>query len=106
MPTGGGQRTLYFHGNDANNYTKFWIDSAGALRLKVVQAGVPMVDLASPSGSVTNNRLALLCAVAWLAIEVPLGSHGQAAVAAALEGLRSEGLAETDGEGRWRLPAS
>ena len=43
---------------------------------------------------------------AWLAIEAPLGSHGQAAVAAALEGLRSEGLAETDGAGRWRLPAS
>ena len=42
---------------------------------------------------------------AWLAIEAPLGPHGQAAVAAALEGLRSEGLAETDGAGRWRLPA-
>jgi A/G-specific adenine glycosylase len=42
---------------------------------------------------------------AWLAIKAPLGSHGQDAVAAALEGLRSEGLAETDGAGRWRLPA-
>ncbi|MET1232152.1 MAG: hypothetical protein ABWY52_04805 [Candidatus Limnocylindrales bacterium] len=42
---------------------------------------------------------------AWQAIEAPLGSHGPEAVAAALEGLRSEGLAETDGTGRWRLPA-
>jgi hypothetical protein len=43
---------------------------------------------------------------AWVTVEAPVGSHGPEAVAAALEGLRSEGLAETDGSGRWRLPAA
>jgi A/G-specific adenine glycosylase len=43
---------------------------------------------------------------AWVTFEVPLGSHGPEAVDAALDGLRSEGLAETDGRGRWRLPAA
>jgi len=43
---------------------------------------------------------------AWQTPETPIGSHGPEAVAGALEGLRSEGLAETDGSGRWRLPAS
>jgi hypothetical protein len=41
---------------------------------------------------------------AWVIIAAPVGTHGQEAVAAALEGLRSDGLAETDGSGRWRLP--
>lgn len=41
----------------------------------------------------------------WVPIEAPIGSHGQEAVAAALEGLRSDGLVETDGSGRWRLPS-
>jgi hypothetical protein len=62
-PLGSSQRTIYFHGDDGNNYTRFWIDSDQALRLKVVQAGAPIVDLASASGIVTNNRLALLCAM-------------------------------------------
>ncbi len=41
---------------------------------------------------------------AWLTIAAPIGAHGPDAVAAALGQLRSEGLAETDGSGRWRLP--
>jgi A/G-specific adenine glycosylase len=43
---------------------------------------------------------------AWLPIAAPIGPHGPAAVATALDQLRSEGLAETDGSGRWRLPVS
>jgi A/G-specific adenine glycosylase len=53
--------------------------------------------------------MARLCAApgeTWVTIELPLGSHGPAAVTAALDGLEAEGLAETDGRGRWRLPAS
>jgi A/G-specific adenine glycosylase len=41
---------------------------------------------------------------AWLTIAAPIGAHGPDAVASALAQLRSEGLAETDGSGRWRLP--
>ncbi len=40
----------------------------------------------------------------WVAFEAPMGSHGPESVAAALEALRSEGMAETDGTGGWRLP--
>ncbi len=41
---------------------------------------------------------------AWLTIAAPIGAHGPEAVASALAELRSEGLAETDGSGGWRLP--
>jgi A/G-specific adenine glycosylase len=41
---------------------------------------------------------------AWLTIAAPIGAHGPDAVASALAELRTEGLAETDGSGRWRLP--
>jgi adenine-specific DNA glycosylase len=41
---------------------------------------------------------------AWLTFEAPLGAHGPEAVEAALEELRRDGLAQTDGAGRWRLP--
>lgn len=41
---------------------------------------------------------------AWLTFAAPIGAHGPDAVASALAELRSEGLAETDGSGRWRLP--
>ena len=41
---------------------------------------------------------------AWQTIAAPIGAHGPEAVASALAQLRSEGLAETDGSGRWRLP--
>jgi A/G-specific adenine glycosylase len=50
-------------------------------------------------------RLSAVPDDAWVTVEAPLGSHGHRAVAVALEGLRSEGLVETDGSGRWRLPA-
>ena len=41
---------------------------------------------------------------AWLTIAAPIGAHGPDAVASALAELRTEGLVETDGSGRWRLP--
>lgn len=41
---------------------------------------------------------------AWQTIAAPIGAHGPDAVASALAELGSEGLAETDGSGRWRLP--
>ena len=41
---------------------------------------------------------------AWQTIAAPIGAHGPDAVASALAQLRSEGLAESDGSGRWRLP--
>jgi A/G-specific adenine glycosylase len=43
---------------------------------------------------------------AWMTIEAPLGGHGPEALAATLEELRTDGLAETDGAGRWRLPSA
>ena len=41
---------------------------------------------------------------AWVTVEAPIGSHGSEAVAIALDALRSEGLVDADGDGRWRLP--
>jgi hypothetical protein len=62
-PIGSGSRTIYFHGNDANNYTRFWIDGDRAVRLRVLQNGAPIVDLASASGIITNNQVALVSAM-------------------------------------------
>ena len=72
-----------------------------------------VAEAALPYGSSTRwlrgrimARLSASPDEAWLAFDAPIGSHGPAAVAAALETLRWEGLAETDGRGGWRLPSA
>ncbi|HEY8169150.1 MAG TPA: hypothetical protein VIF84_10570 [Candidatus Limnocylindrales bacterium] len=43
---------------------------------------------------------------AWVVIRGPIGDHDAASVDRALDGLAAEGMAESDGRGRWRLPGS
>ena len=85
------------------------VPAAGARTPRVRGVAEPAAPYETSTRWLRGRIMARLSAApddAWVTIEAPLGSHGPEAVAAALEGLRSEGLAETDGSGRWRLPGA
>jgi A/G-specific adenine glycosylase len=97
---------------------------AGACRYARSRSGTPRAEatpaatrrvVESPAPYETTTRwlrgrimasLSALPEEAWLTIEAPLGAHGPEALASALEELRTDGLAETDGAGSWRLPSA